>query len=201
MKLVVNTFLTLDGVMQAPGGAGEDRDGGFPYGGWSWACGDDELDRTVLESVQAADAYLFGRRTYEIFAAYWPQATEDLAFAEAFNTRPKYVASRTLAAPSWAGTTVLRDAVAGVTRLKDEPGGELNVQGSSDLLQALHPLVDEYRLWVCPVYLGQGKRLFEEGPHARGLELAESRTNTRGAIYAVYRPTGAPKLDGGPATG
>ena len=194
MKLVVNAFVTLDGVMQAPGGPDEDRDGGFQYGGWSFLYGDDEMGRTVQESIERASAYLLGRRTYDIFAAYWPHATTDLEIANPFNSRPKYVVSNTLTSPKWAGTTVISgDAVAGVGQLKEQPGDELNVQGSARLLQAIHPLVDEYRLWICPVYLGMGKRLFEEGAAATGLELIESRTNSKGAIYGVYRPTGQPQ--------
>jgi len=194
MKLVVNTFVTLDGVMQAPGGPDEDRDGGFEFGGWSFLYGDDEMGSTVQESIERASAYLLGRRTYDIFAAYWPQATTDLEIANSFNSRPKYVVSNTLTDPTWEGTTVISgDAVAGVSRLKEQAGEELNVEGSAQLLQAIHPLVDEYRLWICPVYLGKGKRLFEDGAQASGLELVESRTNSKGAIYAIYRPTGRPE--------
>ena len=197
MKLVVNTFLTLDGVMQAPGGPDEDRDGGFQYGGWTWPYFDDEIGQNVTRSVQAAEAYLLGRRTYDIFANYWPTATEDPEVADALNSKPKYVVSRTLKEAAWAGTTVLNgDPATEVARLKAQPGGELNVQGSSALLQSLHPLVDEYRLWISPVYLGQGKRLFEAGRAASGLQLLETHTNSKGAIYAVYRPTGAPQTPG-----
>jgi dihydrofolate reductase len=196
MKLVVNTFVTLDGVMQAPGGPDEDRDGGFEYGGWSVPYFDDEMGKTVMSSMARASAYLLGRKTYDIFAAYWPQPTaaEDRDLAEILNSRPKYVASTTLTRPSWQNTTVIGSDVPGaVRRLKKEPGDELNVQGSSQLLQSLHGLVDEYRLWICPVHLGAGKRLFDHGSQAGGLELVEWRANSTGAIYAVYRPTGAPK--------
>ena len=193
MKLVVNTFVTLDGVMQAPGGPDEDRDGGFEYGGWVGPYFDDEMGETIQKSIDAASAFLFGRRTYEIFAGYWPTATEDLEIAQAFNARPKYVVSTTLTKPEWEGTSVIRDA-GGVAQLKAEGGeGELNVEGSSVLLQSLHGLVDEYRLWILPVHLGSGKRLFESGSEASGLELVESKTNSRGSVYAVYRPTGAPQ--------
>ena len=194
MKLIVNTFVTLDGVMQAPGGPDEDREGGFQWGGWSVPHFDEEMGRTVQESMERASAYLLGRKTYDIFAAYWPTATEYLEIAEILNSRPKYVASRTLREPAWQHTTVIGgDVAAEVARLKGEAGAELNVQGSSNLLQSLHGLVDEYRLWICPVHLGSGKRLFEGGSEASGLELVESRTNSLGAIYAVYRPTGTPQ--------
>ncbi len=194
MKLVVNTFVTLDGVMQAPGGPDEDRDGGFEWGGWTGAYFDDEMGNTVGASIEKATAFLLGRKTYDIFAAYWPTAAEDLEIAAALNSQPKYVASNTLTDPTWQHTTVLGgDVAAEVARLKEQPGEELNVQGSSGLLQTLHPLVDEYRLWICPVNVGGGKRLFEDGSAASGLDLVESRTNSQGAIYAVYRPTGAPR--------
>lgn len=148
----------------------------------------------MQKSIQQASAFLLGRRTYDIFAGYWPTATEALDVAEPLNKRPKYVASRTLKNPGWHNTTVISgDVVAAVERLKSGADGELNVQGSSALLQTLHPLVDEYRLWIFPVCLGTGKRLFEHGAQARGLELVETHTNSRGAIYAVYRPTGRPQ--------
>ncbi|MEX0781134.1 MAG: dihydrofolate reductase family protein [Dehalococcoidia bacterium] len=195
MKLVVNTFVTLDGVMQAPGGPDEDRDGGFEYGGWSAPYFDDDMGNTVGESLGKASAFLLGRKTYDIFAGYWPTATEDLEIADVLNSRPKYVVSTTLKNPEWEHTTVIPGDVAGaVARLKEQPGEELNVQGSARLLQTLHPLVDEYRLWISPVHLGSGKRLFENGAHASGLELIETRTNSKGAIYAAYRPTGAPQV-------
>lgn len=196
MRLVVNTFVTLDGVMQAPGGPEEDRDGGFEYGGWSVPYFDDEMGKTVMGSMSRASAYLLGRKTYDIFAAYWPNPTaaEDRDLAEILNSRPKYVASTSLAKPNWQNTTVISgDVVDTVRRLKEQPGEELNIQGSSNLLQSLHGLVDEYRLWICPVHLGSGKRLFDPGSQPGGLGLVECRTNSAGAIYAVYRPTGAPR--------
>ncbi|HSB89966.1 MAG TPA: dihydrofolate reductase family protein [Anaerolineales bacterium] len=196
MKLVVNTFVTLDGVMQAPGGPDEDREGGFPYGGWSVPFFDDVMGKTVFDSMARASAFLLGRKTYDIFAAYWPNpaAPEDQELAGILNPRPKHVASTTLAKPGWQNTFVIQgDVVDAVRRLKEQPGEELNVQGSSRLLQSIHGLVDEYRLWICPVHLGAGKRLFDSGSPAAGLELVGTKTNSRGAIYAVYRPTGSPK--------
>jgi dihydrofolate reductase len=194
MKLVVNAFLTLDGVMQAPGGPDEDRDGGFQYGGWSAPFFDDDGSKTVVDSIARASAYLLGRKTYDIFAAYWPTATEDIEIADPLNSRPKYVVSTTLKNPTWQHTTVISNHVLdAVAHLKEQPGDELNVQGSAVLLQTLHPLVDEYRLWICPVQVGSGKRLFDNPAHAAALELIETHPNSTGAIYAVYRPTGAPK--------
>ena len=148
MKLVVNTFLTLDGVMQAPGGPDEDREDGFQWGGWLVPHFDEEMGNAVLESLARASGFLLGRKTYDIFAAYWPTATEALEIAEILNSRPKFVASRTLREPAWQHTTVIGDDVAAeVARLKGQAGAELNVQGSGNLLQSLHGLVDEYRLW------------------------------------------------------
>jgi dihydrofolate reductase len=199
MRLVVNTFLTLDGVMQAPGGPDEDRDGGFALGGWSFPFSDDQMGSTVTSSIAGASAFLLGRRTYDIFAAFWPKVSgehEDAAVAGPLNSLPKYVASTTLETADWQNTTVLRgDVPAEIRRIKDEGDGELNVQGSSNLLQTLqqHRLVDEYRLWICPVVVGSGKRLFEAGTAPAGMTLVESQTNSRGALYAVYRTAGAPE--------
>ncbi len=194
MKLVVNMFVTLDGVMQAPGGPDEDRDGGFQFGGWTVPYFDEDMGTTVGVSMARASAFLLGRKTYDMFAGYWPTATKDPGIAEILNSRPKHVVSTTLTSPTWAHTFVIdHDVVASVARLKEQGEGELNVQGSSQLLRGLHGLVDEYRLWVLPVHLGSGKRLFDAGSEAAGLELVESRTNSTGAMYAVYRPTGAPR--------
>lgn len=196
MRLIVNTFVTLDMVMQGPGGPDEDRDGGFEYGGWSAPYFDEEMGKAIDESLGKASAFLLGRKTYDIFAGYWPKTTdpESAGIAEVLNTTPKYVVSTTLKNPEWQNTSVIAgDVVNEVARLKEQPGNELNVQGSAKLLQTIHPLVDEYRLWISPVHLGQGKRLFEDGSQASGLELIETHTNSRGAIYAAYRPTGTPE--------
>lgn len=197
MRLVVSTFLTLDGVMQAPGGPDEDRDDGFDLGGWSFPYFDEDMGQTVEASLDAASGLLLGRRTYEIFAGHWPHVSEeheDGAVARTLNALPKYVASTTLQDPDWANTTVLSDVGRGVRELKAGGEGELNVQGSSNLLQTLQRegLVDEYRLWACPVVLGRGKRLFASGSPPRALELVETRANSKGAVYSVYRTAGPP---------
>ncbi len=166
-KLVAGTFLTLDGVMQAPGGPDEDRDGGFRHGGWLVPFFDEKFSAIMTEWTKRADAFLLGRKTYEIFAAYWPKATDPAdEIATALNTRPKFVASRTLAKVDWSNSTLLKGDVAGeVAKIKAQEGGEIQVHGSGNLLQILlrHDLIDTLRLWLFPVVLGTGKRLFGEG--------------------------------------
>ena len=190
MRLTVTTFLTLDGVMQAPGGPEEDPSDGFEHGGWSFPYADEDFGRLVTGWFEQADAFLLGRRTYEIFAAFWPQVTEDAdPVASRLNTLPKYVASRTLGSVSWQGAELLRGDVAeAVTRLKDQPGRELQVHGSGDLLQTLmaHDLVDEYRLFVYPVVVGGGRRLFREGAAPRAFKLVEATTTSTGVVVASY---------------
>ncbi len=194
MKLTVNTFVTLDGVMQAPGGAEEDRTGGFTRGGWLVPHVDDGFGEIVDQWFAAGDAVLLGRTTYDLMSAFWPQVTDaDNATAVALNGREKYVVSRTLTNPTWAHTTVLSgDVVAGVAALKDGLGeGELQVHGSAQLAATLHEagLVDEYRLLVFPVCVGAGKRLFREHAAATGFEVAESRSTAAGVTYLALRPT------------
>jgi dihydrofolate reductase len=195
-KLVINEFLTLDGVMQAPGGAEEDRTGGFEHGGWQQSYGDDVFGKTVIEGMAEAGGFLLGRRTFEIFAAYWPTApAEDRAFAEPLNTLPKYVASRTLHEPlAWSNSTLISGDVAeGVRRLKQESGKDLHVIGSGNLVQTLiaNDLIDEYRLMIHPIVLGSGARLFREGNPRRPLTLIDSKTSTTGVVLATYRPADA----------
>ena len=178
MRLTATTFVTLDGVMQAPGGPDEDRSGGFERGGWSFPFADEDFGRLVTGWFAEADAFLLGRRTYEIFAAFWPQVTDEVdPVASRLNSLPKYVATRTLqigragrARRCFAATSRRRSR-----RLKEQPGRELQVHGSGDLLQTLmaHDLVDEYRLFVYPVVVGSGRRLFSEGTLPRSLKLVD----------------------------
>ncbi|MEU1737617.1 dihydrofolate reductase family protein [Streptosporangium sp. NPDC020145] len=202
MKLTTMTQVTIDGVMQGNGGAsGEDRRNGFERGGWALGKGDDETRAFINQTYQCADAFLFGRRTYELFAGSWGTMTVQDAPAwepvmRALNTRPKYVASTTLTDPAWPGTTVLSDDLASaVADLKAEPGGELQVHGSGVLIRWLleNDLVDEMTLIVVPVVLGQGARLFPEVGPDLALDLVESRVDSKGVAIQVYRPAGRPR--------
>ncbi|WP_433409086.1 dihydrofolate reductase family protein [Saccharomonospora azurea] len=198
MKLTTTTWVTVDGVMQGLGAADEDRRGGFERGGWVMPHYDDE-GATFLNGIYGrAEAFLLGRRTYDIFAASWGTWEDpgDHPIWTALNTRPKYVASTTLTDPQWSGTTVLTgDLASAVAELKAAPGGELQVHGSGVLVRWLleHRLVDELTLLVCPVVLGQGTRLFPDAGVDTGLDLVESRSTPRGVTIQVYRPTGRPE--------
>ena len=196
-KLVVGTFTTLDGVMQAPGGPDEDSDGDFDHGGWLVPYFDDELVRHMTDWTLRAGAFLLGRKTYEIFAASWPNATDPAdKSAMALNTRPKYVASRTLTELAWNNSSLLQgDVASAVARLKAEDGDEIQVHGSSDLLQTLlqSDLVDTLRIWQFPVVLGTGKRLFGSGTIPGSFRLAETQANTKGAVLHVYERDGGLK--------
>ncbi|HSJ73146.1 MAG TPA: dihydrofolate reductase family protein [Miltoncostaeaceae bacterium] len=192
-KLVVGTFVTLDGVMQAPGGPEEDRSGGFEHGGWLVPHFDEELGRVAVEQTLRGDALLLGRRTYEIFAAHWPRVPDDDPIAARLNAMPKYVASRTLDAVDWNNSTLIRgDLAAAVAELKQGPDGEIHVTGSGDLIQTLlaEDLVDEFVIWVFPVLLGTGKRLFAEGTVPAGLELTGTTTSGTGVCVHTYRRAG-----------
>jgi dihydrofolate reductase len=194
-KIVVGTFVTLDGVMQAPGGPDEDRDGGFTHGGWMVPFIDDVIMRVMTDWVGRADGLLLGRRTYEIFAASWPHASADDPIAAKLNSVRKYVASRTLKRVDWSNSTLLTGNIAeAVRKLKGEPGGELQVHGSGELIQTLlrHDLVDELRIWYFPVLLGTGKRLFGDGTVPAGLKLVETQTSTTGAVLQVHQAAGKP---------
>ncbi|WP_222914685.1 dihydrofolate reductase family protein [Natrinema sp. SYSU A 869] len=189
-NLVVSEFLTLDGVMQAPGDSDEDTEGGFEHGGWQVPYFDD-VGSAVAEGFAAVDALVLGRKTYEIFASYWPTASEDEPFTEQMNSVDKYVASRTLDAADWQNSTVLEGDVAdAVAELKQEPGGDLVVFGSGDLVQTLmaNDLVDEYQLMVHPLVLGTGKRLFTDESESTGLKLVEMETTDSGVVVLTYRP-------------
>ncbi len=193
-KLVVGTFLTLDGVMQAPGGPEEDRDGGFAHGGWSVKYWDDMMGSLIVEQMRQPDALLLGRRTYEIFAAHWPRVTDkDDPVASKLNSVRKYVASRTLHKADWNNSSLISDDVAAhVARLKERPGGEIQVSGSGNLIQTLlkHDLVDEFRLWVFPVMVGPGKRLFGDGTVPRALRLVDTKVSTTGVVIHRYERAG-----------
>lgn len=196
-KLVVGTFSTLDGVMQAPGGPNEDRDGGFQHGGWVVPYFDAKFGEIMTEWTRRAGAFLLGRRTYEIFAGSWPKSTDPGdEIAVALNTRPKFVASRTLDKVSWNNSILLKGEVTQeVAKLKAQEGGELQVQGSGKLIQTLlqHDLVDMLRIWQFPVVLGGGKRLFGGGTIPRSFRLIETQLNTTGAILHVYERSGGLK--------
>jgi dihydrofolate reductase len=193
-KVVVGTFLTLDGVMQAPGGPDEDRDGGFQHGGWLVPYFDAALGEIMTEWTTRAGAFLLGRKTYEIFAGSWPNSTDPAdEIATALNTRPKFVASRTLERVAWNNSRLLEGDVAEeVAKLKAQDGGEIQVHGSGELLQTLlkHDLVDTLRLWQFPVVLGTGKRLFGEGTIPRSFRLVDTQRTTTGAVLHVYERAG-----------
>jgi dihydrofolate reductase len=196
-KLVVGTFTTLDGVMQAPGGPDEDRDGGFRHGGWLVPYFDEKFLEIMTDWTRRAGAFLLGRRTYEIFAGSWPKSTDPAdEIATALNTRPKFVASRTLDTLAWNNSHLLRGDVAEeVAKLKTQEGGEIQVHGSSNLIQTLlkHDLVDTLRIWQFPVVLGTGKRLFGEGTIPRSFRLVDTQLNTHGAVLHVYERAGGLK--------
>jgi dihydrofolate reductase len=195
MKLTMTTFLSLDGVMQGPGGPDEDRSDGFDHGGWLVPYADEDMGRFVVEWFAAADGFLLGRKTYEIFAASWPHVTdEDDPVASKLNRLPKYVASNSLSKMEWNNSTLIKGNVAEeVAKLKRKPGNELQVHGSGDLAQTLieHNLIDEYRLWQYPVVLGRGKRLFRDGTPPTALSLVDTKTTSTGAAIHVYQPAGA----------
>jgi dihydrofolate reductase len=190
-ELVVLSFITLDGVMQAPGGPEEDPDGGFEHGGWSVGYWEEQLEQAMGESMSPPFDLVLGRKTYEIFAAFWPNAEGPAA--KPLNSATKHVASTTLRELDWENSKLIDGDVAeGVRALKQEDGPELQVHGSANLIQTLleHGLVDEFRLKVFPLVLGTGKRLFDGGTIPEGLELTSSQATPGGVIAATYR-TGA----------
>jgi dihydrofolate reductase len=193
-QLVVGAFTTLDGVMQAPGGPDEDRDNGFRHGGWLVPYFDEKFVQIMTEWTMRAGAFLLGRKTYEIFAGSWPKSTDPAdETAVALNTRPKFVASSTLDTVSWKNSTLLKGDIAQeVVKLKALEGGEIQVHGSSNLIQTLlrHDLVDTLRIWQFPVVLGVGKRLFGDGTIPRSFRLVETQLNTTGSVLHVYERSG-----------
>ncbi len=194
-KLVVTEFVTLDGVAQAPGAPDEDRDGDFAHGGWQAPLLDEESGEVMFDQARSMDALLLGRRTYEIFADYWPIAPEELAFTGLLNSVPKYVASRTLAGPlAWQGSTLVTgDLAEGVTALKQRHE-EISVIGSLDLVQSLLRLglVDRLNLWLYPLLLGSGKRMFADGTVPTALRVTSSVTYGNGTVQLSYDTAGAP---------
>ena len=193
-KLVVSTFLSLDGVMQGPGGPGEDDSNGFDQGGWSvnyWDARMGEIQTEFMDKRQFD--LLLGRQTYQIFAGYWPQASDEEG-GRPLNEATKYVVSTTLQRADWGPAVLIgENVVAEINRLKSGDGPELQVHGSANLIQTLvaNDLVDEYRIWTFPVVIGKGKRLFGDGAIPAGLRLIDSKVSTTGVIIATYEPAGA----------
>jgi dihydrofolate reductase len=195
-KLVVGTFVSLDGVMQAPGGPDEDPSDGFTHGGWTVPYWDDDMLKIMTDWTEQAGAMLLGRKTYEIFAAHWPNVGDDDPVAAKLNRMPKYVASTTLDTVEWNNATVIKGDVAdAVAKLKEEPGGEIQLTGSGQLAQTVmkHGLVDEYRLLIFPVVLGSGRRLFGDGTIPTALKLVDTTTSNTGVAIQVYEATGKPE--------
>jgi dihydrofolate reductase len=191
-KLTVNTFVTLDGVMQAPGGPGEDPSGGFKHEGWSVNYWDDTMGQVMGQFMGKPFDLLLGRKTYEIFAAHWPRVTNDPA-ADALNSAKKHVASRTLERVEWQNSTLITGDVATyVAALKEQSGPEIQIHGSGNLLQTLmkHDLIDEFQLMIFPILLGTGKRVFADGTIPAGLKLVESQTASTGVVIARYERAG-----------
>ena len=192
MKLTLHTFLTVDGVMQGPGGADEDASGGFTHGGWLVPFADQDMGTIVNRWFEKADGILLGRNTYDAMFPYWSQVTDpDNTAGVKLNAQPKYVASSTLRDPKWHNTTVLSgDVIEQVAELKNQPGDELQVHGSWALARSLHRagLIDEYRLLVFPVAVGRGKRLFTGDAPATGFRLTDSATTSTGAVYSALTP-------------
>ncbi|MFH9070605.1 dihydrofolate reductase family protein [Streptomyces alboflavus] len=198
MKITLTQFLTLDGVIQGPGGPEEDTSGGFTHGGWSFPYGDEGFIAFVTEVFDRADAFLLGRGTYDIFASYWPKMTDPAdPIASRLNSLPKYVASTTLTGADWQGTEIIgrEDLVKDVTALKERPGRELQVHGSAGLAQSLleHELIDTLHLLTFPVVLGTGKRFFADGALPTAFRHTGSRTTSRGVAINSYERDGRPE--------
>jgi dihydrofolate reductase len=192
--VVAHEFVTLDGVMQAPGAPDEDREGGFKHGGWQAPYVGDDAGSLVFEQYQSMDALLLGRKTYDIFAGYWPRAAADIPFTALFNDAPKYVVSRSMERANWANTTILRGADAAEFAPVKERHSEVHLVGSGSLMQSLlaNDLVDRINLWVYPVLLGTGKRLFGEGIAPAAMRLLDSRSFASGAVVLKYERVGKP---------
>jgi dihydrofolate reductase len=189
--LRVIEFLSLDGVIQAPGAREEDTEGGFRHGGWQRPYVDAVLGATAAEGMAATDAYLFGRKTFEAMASYWPTVGDEDPYARHLNRAPKYVASRTRPRVEWQNAALIEgDVVEEVLKLKDQRGGNIAVLGSGELARTLiaHDLVDEYFLVICPIVLGSGKRLFGSADEPTKLSLVDSKPTGSGAVMLTYRP-------------
>ena len=196
-KLISSTFTSLDGVMQAPGGPTEDPTGNFTLGGWLFAFGDAGMDLSAAGFDGKDRELVLGRKTYEIFEGYWPYQSEDNPIAKTFNAAKKHVASRTLKSLKWNNSTLLGgDIVAAITALKVQPGHDLQIIGSGNLIQTLQAasLIDEYNVWTYPVVLGRGKRLFENGARPCALRLVASKVSTTGVVMSTYAPAGDIRL-------
>ena len=192
-KLIVSTFASLDGIMQAPGGPEEDPSGGFTLGGWTFGYWDESVDISASGFDGKDRELVLGRRTYQIFEAYWPYQPGDHPIAKTLNAAKKYVASRTLTTLHWNSSTLLRgEVVSAITALKDQPGLDLQVIGSGNLIQTLHAasLIDEYNMWTFPVVLGHGKRLFSEAARPAAFRLVRSRVSAAGVVMSTYAPSG-----------
>lgn len=191
-RITTHTFLTLDGVMQGPGRPDEDRRGGFEHGGWAPPYQDEVMGTASAEGMAETEALLFGRRTYEDFYGYWPNQTEPNPFTAMLNNVQKYVVSTTLEEPlPWSNSTLLNgDAAESVARLRDQPGGDIVILGSGELIRSLmrHHLIDQYTLLIHPLMLGTGRRLFPDDGSAASLQLVDTVTTTTGVIMATYRP-------------
>ncbi|HEV3245238.1 MAG TPA: dihydrofolate reductase family protein [Candidatus Paceibacterota bacterium] len=191
-KIITTTFVTLDGVMQAPGGPEEDKTDGFAYGGWQTSHPSDEMMNSTLAGFMGIPfELLLGKTTYDIFAAYWPNAKTDLEVADPFNRTKKYVVSHESFEPSWRNSfCITGDVVTQIKKLKAQDGPDLWVWGSENLIQTLlkHHLIDRMHLWIYPITIGKGKRLFAEGTQAEGFKLVDSKTSTTGVIIATYEP-------------
>lgn len=191
-ELIVSTFLTLDGVMQAPGGPGEDDDGGFAHGGWSVTYWDEVMGEVMTDAMSTPFDLLLGRRTYDIFAAHWPNASEEDG-AKPLNDATKYVASRSHPTLAWGPSVLIEgDAAEAIAALKAGYGPALLVLGSGNLIQTLlrHDLVDQFSLWVFPLVIGSGKRLFADGTIPAALKLVDSTVSTTGVVMGTYEPAG-----------
>ncbi|NGM88738.1 dihydrofolate reductase [Parapusillimonas sp. SGNA-6] len=192
-RLIASTFVSLDGVMQGPGGPDEDPTGGFAFGGWTFNYWDDDMDVSASGLDGKDRELVLGRKTYEIFEAYWPYQPDDNPIARSLNAAKKHVASRTLTALDWNNSTLLHgDVASAIANLKTQPGLDLQIIGSGNLIQTLHAatLIDEYNVWTFPLVLGRGKRLFEDTSRPLALRLVRSKVSGTGVVMSTYVPDG-----------